>query len=1071
MNLKEQKRANKALLLELPFFELWPAQFNNLFSNVNSLPTKRDLERLSSIYDLDLFSLNLLHDNRSNYNDPTNMHAPRCKYYSPHGFSLLKAKFTKSHNNISILHNNIRSLKRNLESFQTHLLEELGHHFDIIGVTETRINQHKIVDFNPTIPKYNFEFVPTPLAAGGVGMYINSLMNYKILEKSSTNSFQALWIEILMSKGANIICGVIYRQHNSPDDFLNYFEETIEKLNASGKPIYLMGDFNINLLRSETCNYAQNFLLSLQSFNLMPTIDKPTRVHNNSATLIDNIFVNQLGNNVTSGNIVSDISDHYSQFFITHLKTRFKSTSSNKQLVRDYSKFSETTFLNDLYCSRLDHVVESNQNDINKTFSNFYNKLNKTINHHAPLKRISKRSEKQLKKPWITNGIRKAIKIKNQLLYQGNTSRYKFYRNKIQTLTRVSKRQYYQRYFENNFSSIKKTWEGINELINRKKKSSKAITCLQCPLSNRMTYNEREFPNIFNKYFTTVGNNLASKMPNSQIPFTHYLPNNHNSSSFVFTPILHHEIEEEIMSVPMKKAHGLYSCPIRILKCARHILSEPLAELMNKSVVGGKYPAKLKHSKVIPIYKKDEESDPTNYRPISLLSIFNKIFEKLMYKRLKSFLEKRNILFNSQYGFRENHSTQHSILDIINEIQSNMANKLYTCGIFIDLQKAFDTVNYSILLKKLQHYGIRGVVNDWFSSYLSGRMQTTQIGQNISAKEETLCGVPQGSILGPLLFLIYINDIYNSSEKLKFYLFADDTNLIYADKNLKSLEIVVNTELSKIHNWLIANKLSLNIDKSNYIIFHPYQKRPDYVVDLKIYDIHSKMYVSLERKNNIKYLGILIDCNLSWKYHIGYIASKVSRLIGIIAKLRFFVPVNTLINIYKSLILPHLTYGIVLWGQAAKCHIDKILKLQKRAIRLIYSAHYRSHAIPLFQSASILPINLLYIKSILMYDISKTNVPPNISAMFTSLEKIHEYNTRSSSMKIFYVKCTGSDLQKRFFANTGARVWNVVPMELRENSKHNFREKMHDKLLQMLVMEDEYIDISVILKKFGKTKN
>ena len=588
-----------------------------------------------------------------------------------------------------------------------------------------------------------------------------------------------------------------------------------------------------------------------------------------------------------------------------------------------------------------------------------------------------------------------------------------------------------------------------------------------------MTYNEREFPNIFNKYFATVGNNLASKMPNSQIPFTHYLPNNHNSSSFVFTPILHHEIEEEIMSVPMKKAHGLYSCPIRILKCARHILSEPLAELMNKSVVGGKYPAKLKHSKVIPIYKKDEESDPTNYRPISLLSIFNKIFEKLMYKRLKSFLEKRNILFNSQYGFRENHSTQHSILDIINEIQSNMANKLYTCGIFIDLQKAFDTVNYSILLKKLQHYGIRGVVNDWFSSYLSGRMQTTQIGQNISAKEETLCGVPLGSILGPLLFLIYINDIYNSSEKLKFYLFADDTNLIYADKNLKSLEIVVNTELSKIHNWLIANKLSLNIDKSNYIIFHPCQKRPDYVVDLKIYDIHSKMYVSLERKNNIKYLGILIDCNLSWKYHIGYIASKVSRLIGIIAKLRFFVPVNTLINIYKSLILPHLTHGIVLWGQAAKCHIDKILKLQKRAIRLIYSAYYRPHAIPLFQSASILPINLLYIKSIsiLMYDISKTNVPPNISAMFTSLEKIHEYNTRSSSMKNFYVKYTGSDLQKRFFANTGARVWNVVPMELRENSKHNFREKMHDKLLQMLVMEDEYIDISVILKKFGKTKN
>jgi hypothetical protein len=299
-----------------------------------------------------------------------------------------------------------------LESFQTHLLDELGHHCEIIGVTETRINQHKIVDFNPIIPKYNFEFVHTPLAAGGVDMYINSSMNYKILEKSTTNFFQALWIEILMSKGANIICGIIYRQHNSPDDFLNYFEETIEKLNAFGKPIYLMRDFNINLLRSETCNYAQNFLPCLQSYNLMPTIDTPTCVHNNSATLIDNIFVNQLGNNVTSGNIVSDISNHYSQFFITHLKTRFESTPSNKQLVRDYSKFSETNFLNDLFCTRLDHVVESNQNYINKTFSNFYNKLNKTINHHAPLKPISKRREKQLKKHGQPILLEKQLKLR-----------------------------------------------------------------------------------------------------------------------------------------------------------------------------------------------------------------------------------------------------------------------------------------------------------------------------------------------------------------------------------------------------------------------------------------------------------------------------------------------------------------------------------------------------------------------------------------------------------------------------------------------------------------------------------
>ena len=283
------------------------------------------------------------------------------------------------------------------------------------------------------------------------------------------------------------------------------------------------------------------------------------------------------------------------------------------------------------------------------------------------------------------------------------------------------------------------------------------------------------------------------------------------------------------------------------------MLSKPLADIMNKSVSQGVYPSKLKHVKVIPVYKSDDETDPGNYRPISLLSNFNCIFEKVMFKQLKNlmFLDQNDILFRSQYGFRDKYSTQHAILDIVNTVQSNMDKKLYTFGIFIDLKKAFDTVNHSVLLSKLHHY--RGILklNDWFSSYLSGRVQTTEVEMTVPCKATTPCGVPQGSMLGPLLFLIYINDIPNSSSKLGFCLFADDTNMLFADNNLRFLEATVNNELKNVCDWLTANKLTLNTKKSYFVIFQPRQKKLEYEVNLNVIDNNTNTLTSLKCKDHM----------------------------------------------------------------------------------------------------------------------------------------------------------------------------------------------------------------------------
>ena len=498
---------------------------------------------MPSLFDVNVFNLSASFDN--DINSDRNLHSlvrHDCRYFSPHSFQSQNNSLTDMcKNTLSFLHNNVRSLKRNIEAFQNHLLSELSFSFNVIGVSETRIIKNQPLLFNPDLPGYNFEYTPTPLSAGGVGIYIADNINYSVLEKTSNIYFQALWVELDMGDNHSVICGVVYRQHNDPTKFLNYLSETLYNFNKLSKTVCLMGDFNIDLLKYESCTYSKEFLNDLYSATFFPTISKPTRVHGDSATLIDNIFLNNVTFNSLSGNIVSDISDHFSQVCL--LYNNKIETNTCKRKIRDYTNFNKGSFLSDLQ-TNFEYFQEQTNTDL--AFNTFYNKLNKTVNKHAPYKVLSRRKAKQLFKQWITKGIRKSIRLKNKYFRAGNRARYKICRNKVSQLIRHSKILYYQSFFETNLNNMKQTWKGINNLIfNKKRKNKCKITAIKKPNSLNKTKDQHEMSNILNAHFATTGERLARSIPETDELFSSYLKNPVRDS-FFFNAVTANEIAEQI---------------------------------------------------------------------------------------------------------------------------------------------------------------------------------------------------------------------------------------------------------------------------------------------------------------------------------------------------------------------------------------------------------------------------------------------------------------------------------------------------------------------------------------------
>ena len=350
--------------------------------------------------------------------------------------------------------------------------------------------------------------------------------------------------------------------------------------------------------------------------------------------------------------------------------------------------------------------------------------------------------------------------------------------------------------------NIKKTWDAIRKIVNVKKSTHFSI--FQLNINGKITDDSVEITNKINNYFVNVGPQTEKGVPKVPNMTPDKFLKNRNQLDFIITHISEEEVLKIIESLP-NKSFGPASIPLKLLKIVADIIVIPLCHIINLSFSTGVFPEVWKIAKVIPLHKGGSTEELNNFRPISLLSIFDKIIEKLMHVRLYSFFEDNQIFCKNQYGFKKK---SNCALDITDKIKEIVDNGKYGCGIFIDLKKAFDTVNHNILLQKLEHYGVRGAPLAWFESYLTNRKQYVFYNGVASETLNITCGVPQGSVLGPLLFLIYINDLPNISDKLQFFLFADDTNIYFESDDLINLERIVNEEIKKLCLWLNVNRLA-----------------------------------------------------------------------------------------------------------------------------------------------------------------------------------------------------------------------------------------------------------------------
>lgn len=927
---------------------------------------------------------------------------------------------------LSIFHINIRSLRNKL-----HVLENIASDYHILCVTETHLDNNINTDdicIEGFYPPYRAD---RNFSGGGILVYVSNLLCANRKYDLEFGGGENIWIEVIMPNFKLNIC-TTYRPEACTVPYWSNLKSSIERALDMSPYLCVNGDLNVDLLTVR--NHVFNDILL--TYNLSNVITEPTRVCETRSSLLDVILFSDscICSESSVITIDRDVSDHHA--ILAHIEIPVKLSKSYTRAVWDYKHANFTQF-NELISQFDWNTLFQNCTDIDiacELFSSKYLELAKLC---VPSRVVTIRLND---KAWFNSDIRREIrrrdrlhKIMRRTHNDLNVLNFKRQRNKVNNMKKYARSLYFENISETIDSYSKRDskayWHLMKKLISGY--TSSVIPPLFDTENSTVQYNDFDKAELLNNYFCSIANLNDGNI--SPPPFCQ-----RTEAELTNITICKQEVLDILKILKLGKASGLDGVSHHLLKYTAETVCTPLKQLFNLSLSLGTFPEQWKTALVLPLFKNGERQLPSNYRPIALLSTVGKVFERVVFKHIFNFFVDNNLFFEFQSGFIPGRSTVHQLVEIYHKICLALEDRKHICLVFCDISKAFDRVWLKGLVCKLKAYGIRGPLLNWLTSYVTDRKQLVTIKNTYSSIGYLKAGVPQGSVLGPLLFLIYINDIADNLDSLT-RLFADDTSMSYTSDSTEAIENTLNRDLSRINSWANNWLVKFNSSKTKVMFISN---------SLSSDDVHILFQdIIVDPCIEHKHLGITLNSDCKWTSHIANICASVSKKLSILRKLKYILDRNSLSKIYITFIRPVMEYGCELWNGCGVELADKLEKLQLEAARVVtglpsyasrQSLYIETGWEKLIDRRNRSCLNLFYrIKNDLAPSYLKDLLPPQVF-------DLSEYPLRNSDNYViprFRLSLTNSS-----FLPSTLRNWNTLDLNVRNSSTYSvFKRAVRDK--------------------------